>query len=130
MNHLRGSDLQVSYEVIPTDYFEAELKHYKKKYRSVTKDIRGVLEEIKSGNLVGDEIPNLNLVDGEHVFKVRAANASSQKGKSGGFRIIYYVIQDDKVVWLLSLYSKAEQENIEKSEIHSLIRKYCYNDTD
>lgn len=44
------------YNLIYTDFFANELKHYKRKYKSVTKDIRGLLEELASGNLVGDEI--------------------------------------------------------------------------
>jgi len=38
--------------------------------------------------------------------------AVSGKGKSGGLRVIYYWKKRDDEIWLLTVYSKAEQENI------------------
>ncbi|MCC6501035.1 MAG: type II toxin-antitoxin system RelE/ParE family toxin [Anaerolineales bacterium] len=44
------------------------------------------------------------------VRKVRWA--MSGKGKSGGVRIIYYFKKRDDEIWLLTIYSKNEVENI------------------
>ena len=44
------------------------------------------------------------------VRKVRWA--MSGKGKSGGVRIIYYFKRQDDEIWLLTIYSKNEIENI------------------
>jgi mRNA-degrading endonuclease RelE of RelBE toxin-antitoxin system len=44
------------------------------------------------------------------VRKVRWA--MSGKGKSGGVRIIYYFKRQDDEIWLLTIYSKNEVENI------------------
>ena len=44
------------------------------------------------------------------VRKVRWA--MSGKGKSGGVRIIYYFKKQDDEIWLLTIYSKNEVENI------------------
>jgi mRNA-degrading endonuclease RelE of RelBE toxin-antitoxin system len=44
------------------------------------------------------------------VRKVRWA--MSGKGKSGGVRVIYYVKRQDDEIWLLTIYSKSETENI------------------
>jgi mRNA-degrading endonuclease RelE of RelBE toxin-antitoxin system len=38
--------------------------------------------------------------------------AMSGKGKSGGVRVIYYFKRQDDEIWLLTLYSKNEVENI------------------
>jgi mRNA-degrading endonuclease RelE of RelBE toxin-antitoxin system len=38
--------------------------------------------------------------------------AVSGKGKSGGLRVIYYWKKRDDEIWLLTVYSKGEQENI------------------
>jgi mRNA-degrading endonuclease RelE of RelBE toxin-antitoxin system len=38
--------------------------------------------------------------------------AMSGKGKSGGVRIIYYFKPNDNEIWLLTIYSKNEVENI------------------
>jgi mRNA-degrading endonuclease RelE of RelBE toxin-antitoxin system len=34
------------------------------------------------------------------------------KGKRGGLRVIYYFKRQDKEIWLLTIYSKSEIENI------------------
>jgi mRNA-degrading endonuclease RelE of RelBE toxin-antitoxin system len=44
------------------------------------------------------------------VRKVRWA--ISGKGKSGGVRVIYYFKRQDDEIWLLTIYSKSEKENI------------------
>jgi mRNA-degrading endonuclease RelE of RelBE toxin-antitoxin system len=36
----------------------------------------------------------------------------SGRGKSGGVRIIYYFKPNDNEIWLLTIYSKNEVENI------------------
>ncbi|MFN8405767.1 MAG: type II toxin-antitoxin system RelE/ParE family toxin, partial [Anaerolineales bacterium] len=36
----------------------------------------------------------------------------SGKGKSGGVRVIYYFKRQDDEIWLLTIYSKSETENI------------------
>jgi len=38
--------------------------------------------------------------------------AMSWKGKSGGVRVIYYFKRQDDEIWLLTIYSKNEIENI------------------
>ena len=44
------------------------------------------------------------------VRKVRWAIAG--KGKSGGVRVIYYFKRQDDEIWLLTIFSKSETENI------------------
>jgi hypothetical protein len=44
------------------------------------------------------------------VRKVRWAMAG--RGKSGGVRVIYYFKKQDDEIWLLTIYSKNEMENI------------------
>jgi hypothetical protein len=36
----------------------------------------------------------------------------SGRGKSGGVRVIYYFKRQDDEIWLLTIYSKSEEENI------------------
>jgi hypothetical protein len=52
-----------------------------------------------------------NIVPGSGgIRKVRWAMAG--KGKSGGVRIIYFFKKNDDEIWLLTIYSKNEIENI------------------
>lgn len=49
----------------------------------------------------------------QHTGGVRKLRwAFSGKGKSGGVRVIYYWKKQDDEIWLLTIYSKSEQETI------------------
>jgi mRNA-degrading endonuclease RelE of RelBE toxin-antitoxin system len=56
-----------------------------------------------------------DLIHGTHgARKVRAR--AEGKGKSGGFRIIYYYVDKKDRIWLLNLYSKKEREDLSARE--------------
>ena len=116
------------FDVRQTAKFESDVVFYlkKKKYTHIIDDINTVKIELEQGNFLGDEIPNLKLESGGHTYKVRAANTDMKVGKSNGYRIIYYVIMDDKVVYLLTIYSKKDDDKVlSNKEIVELIAKYC-----
>jgi hypothetical protein len=61
---------------------------------------------------------------GNDTYKIRLAIKSKGKDKSGGGRVITYVVKDYKEVYLLTIYDKSEFENVDdktlKNSIHSL----------
>ena len=59
---------------------------------------------------------------GNCVYKMRMTISSKGKGKSGGARIISYVLIQDEEIYLLSIYDKAERVNISDEEIKELIK--------
>jgi mRNA-degrading endonuclease RelE of RelBE toxin-antitoxin system len=99
-------------KVVPTPHFQKDVKFYlrKKHYSKIMDDIKGVVEELEKGNLLGDQFDDIK-VDGM-VYKVRAVNASINVGKSNGFRIIYYVVSEDGTIYLLTIYSKKDDIKI------------------
>lgn len=116
------------YKVIPTEQFQRDVKYYvnKKKYYHIANDIKSITDELEKGNLIGDEIPNLNINRNGHTYKVRAANTDAAVGKSNGYRIIYYVVKDDEEIYLLTIYSKKDDNHIPTDkEIFDLVKKYC-----
>ena len=50
---------------------------------------------------------------------MRIRNSDSQRGKSGGYRMIYWA-RESRVV-LITIYSKAEQGNVSASQIRRII---------
>ena len=56
-----------------------------------------------------------------NTFKIRIKNSDNNKGKSAGYRIITYCINDKNEVSLVTIYSKAEKENILDLELKELI---------
>ncbi len=54
------------------------------------------------------------------VRKVRWA--AGGKGKSGGLRVIYYWIEADEQIVLLTLYGKGEKENLSAAELKRIVK--------
>ena len=59
---------------------------------------------------------------GHTVYKLRLRNTDAKRGKSGGYRIIYYLKSDTEVL-LVTIYSKAEQSDIAVEDVVRLIRE-------
>lgn len=59
---------------------------------------------------------------GNHCFKIRIAIASEGKGKSGGAKVVIHVVVTDKVVFLLDIYDKSEQDSISEKELAELLK--------
>ncbi len=98
--------------------FQQALRKLLKKCRHIRSDIEVVTQELQNGNLIGDRIQG---VDEELiVFKARVRNSDAQKGKSGGYRLIYQVISPLNILFL-TIYSKSEREDISTAEIRDIL---------
>jgi mRNA-degrading endonuclease RelE of RelBE toxin-antitoxin system len=114
------------YEVIPTDKFNDDIKFYikKKKFTRIIKDIEPILRELNNGIFNGDVIADLHLES--NTYKIRSANSNTKEGKSNGYRLIYYVEELDKIVFLITIYYKKDDNRVPTDpEIVELIKKYC-----
>jgi mRNA-degrading endonuclease RelE of RelBE toxin-antitoxin system len=76
-----------------TPEFKRNLRQLAKKYRRIRADIQPVIDTLVQGALPGDQIPGVGVA----VYKARIRNSDAQRGKSGGYRIIYYVPADTTV---------------------------------
>lgn len=103
-------------EVTLTPDFKRNLRQLGKKYRHIKSDVQPIIDQLQSGEKPGDQIPKVQY----DVFKVRVKNSDSTRGKSGGYRIIYYVPNENYAV-LVAIYSKTEQEDISPVEIRRII---------
>ena len=59
---------------------------------------------------------------GNNTFKIRLAIKSKGTGKSGGARVITYIVNEDRDVYLLTIYDKAEFDTIVDKTLKSLIK--------
>lgn len=89
-----------------------------KKYKNIVKDMEKVISLLEKGEFIGVAISNTGTYD---VFKARFPNSDIPCGASGGYRMIYYVVNDACVVYLLTVYCKRDKENISNKEIEKLI---------
>ena len=96
--------------------FKRNLRQLAKKYRHIKTDLQPILDELAGGGKPGDQVPGVRY----DVFKVRAKNSDASRGKSGGYRLIYYGKSEAEVV-LVTIYSKTEQADIAPKEIRQII---------
>jgi mRNA-degrading endonuclease RelE of RelBE toxin-antitoxin system len=105
----------MSFEIKFISNFDKEIKKLAKKYPSIKQDLLELLEEIIEDPFLGEPL-------GRDCYKIRMAITSKNKGKSGGSRVTTCVKVMNETVFLLSIYDKSEQENIEDSTLKSLLK--------
>lgn len=106
-------------QVEASSTFNRNLRDLAKKYRNIKNDLQPIIEQLEQGELPGDQIAGI----GYTVFKLRVWNSDTQKGKSGGYRLIYYVKTATGII-LLTVYIKSEQVDIAAADIRSIITAY------
>ena len=102
-----------------TAKFKRNLRILAKKYRSIRNDIQPIIEQLQAGELPGDQISGV----GYTIFKLRVKNSDVQKGKTGGYRLIYYVKTSTKII-LVTIYFKSEQEDIAATEVQQILAEF------
>lgn len=75
----------MSYKVIPSDEFEKEAKRLSKKYKSLKNEFIELVEKLIQNPTLGTPL-------GKNAFKIRISIKSKNIGKSGGGRIITYIL--------------------------------------
>jgi len=106
----------MNYKVIPTPEFIKNLKILNKKYNSIKKDVLELANQLETSPHMGTEL-------GNNTFKIRIKNTDNNKGKSAGYRVITYCINENNEIFLVTIYSKSEKENILDLELKELINK-------
>ncbi|MDJ0742151.1 MAG: hypothetical protein QNJ32_02185 [Xenococcaceae cyanobacterium MO_167.B27] len=71
---------------------------------------------MQNGELPGDKISGIDY----SVFKLQVKNSDVTKGKSGGYRLIYYCQTATSII-LLTIYTKSEQADIAPEDIKKII---------
>lgn len=69
--------------VFVSDAFKREAKRLVKKYVTLQSSIDKLIEDLSKNPTLGDAY-------GEGIYKIRLADKSKGRGKSGGFRVMYY----------------------------------------
>jgi len=103
--------------------FQKEIKKLRRKYPAVTSEVRKLVLQLEEDERPGDKIAGV----GYDVYKVRLSNPSAKRGKSGGFRVIYYVQLADSVI-LITIYSKTQQSNISPEAIRLVLEEIVSSD--
>ena len=102
-----------------TPEFKRSLAKLLRKYRNLREDLEPLLNELASGQTPGDRLQ----VTGAVLYKVRVRNNDAKRGKSGGYRVIYYLKTKEDII-LVTLYSKTEQSDIQANKVQNIIDRY------
>lgn len=113
--------------IIAIDNFKRDAKKLLKKHLSLKNELAQLQEQLLAN-------PRLGTLILENTYKIRLAVKSKGKGKSGGMRVITYVVEVEILVeeniteqavtvFLVSIYDKSEMENIGDKDLKSLIEE-------
>ena len=103
--------------------FQKTIKRLRKKYPHIKDDVQPVIEQLAAGETPGDQIQST----GYTVYKVRIPNRDARRGKSGSYRMIYYIQTETNII-LLTIYSKSEQTNANAGEIQAIVADLVEDD--
>lgn len=109
----------MSFSIFYSHDFKRNVRKLLKKYPHLPDDIDGFIQRLQAGEESGDLIQHVGFT----VYKVRIKNSDNNKGKSAGYRVIYYLKKDEQV-FLVTLYSKSEQSDISADKIRSIIEDW------
>lgn len=91
--------------------FKNNLKPLAKKYFSLKRNIKFLEEKLIENPYLGESY-------GEKIYKVRLSDESKGKGKSGGFRVMYYLLNETDQgieILMLTIFDKSEVSTIKKN---------------
>ncbi|MEA3418613.1 MAG: hypothetical protein U9Q90_04365 [Campylobacterota bacterium] len=105
--------MNYSIETIPS--FDKDVKKLKKRFSNIKHDLKELISELQNNPTLGT-----HLADG--FYKIRLKNSSIPTGKSGGFRVITYFVQNE-TLYLVSMYSKSDTDTILIDKLKEIISK-------
>ncbi len=105
----------MNYSVEATAFFDKQLKRLSKKFPSLKKEYAELISSLK-------ENPKLGKPLGDNCYKIRIAISSKGKGKSGGGRVITHVQIVKAKIYLLSIFDKSEQSDIDDRDLDNWLK--------
>ena len=103
-------------KILTIPEFDKNVKTLAKRYRNIKQDLKKLIDSLENEPTMGTHIIN-------NCYKIRVPNSSVPTGKSKGFRVITYYIDLDNTLYLLSMYSKSDTDNISDSTITELLKE-------
>ncbi len=106
----------MSFSVVLPLSFKRSLKRLTKKYPHAKDDLKEALRTLMEIPALGVLIPG-----GSGTRKLRVRSTDLQRGKSGGFRLIYALDYETVQIYPLLVYAKTEQSDVTLRELEQLL---------
>lgn len=108
----------MSYEIVLTPSFKRCIRKLIRRFPSVKKDVKNAIEILTENPNLGVLIPR-----SAGVRKLRVKNSDMQRGKSGGYRSLYFVEEETNNIFMLLIYAKSDREDINLKEIQTFLEE-------
>lgn len=106
-------------QIIPLSSFVINFKRFLKKFPSLKNDFLELEQSLLEHPKLGENL-------GAGLYKIRLANKDKVKGKSAGYRIITYLVEENEnstTIYLLKIYDKSEESSISKSSLIKIVKQ-------
>ena len=104
--------------VIPTPFFESKYKRLARKFPSLGIELVNLEKDLINNPKLGESL-------GSNLYKIRLSAKDKGKGKSGGFRVITYLVQEFQnsfEIYLITIFDKSEEASISKSLLIKIVK--------
>ena len=118
LSHCQRKIFGMKNKIIPLSSFVTAFKRFNKKFPSLKNDFLVLENELLQNPQLGENL-------GANLYKIRLANRDKVKGKSAGYRIITYLVEEvdtEFTIYLIKIYDKSEDSTISKNVILKLIK--------
>ena len=108
----------MSNNIILLSSFIKNYKRFIKKFPSLKAELEILEEKLNENPQMGESL-------GHNLYKIRLASKDKNAGKSGGFRIISYLIVKTETIttiYLVKIYDKSEEQTIKTSILLKLVK--------
>lgn len=105
-------------KIVPLSGFVTAFKRFNKKFPSLKNDFLDLEQRLLENPKLGENL-------GADLYKIRLANKDKARGKSAGYRIISYLIEERELgftIYLVKIYDKSEESTISKTALLKLIK--------
>ena len=106
----------MSYSVYLPNCFKRSLKRLVRRFPRARADVIAAIDDILRFPMLGVVIPGSS-----GVRKLRVRSRDLKRGKSGGFRLLYIVLSDRKLICPLLIYAKSNQADVTFHELRALL---------
>jgi mRNA-degrading endonuclease RelE of RelBE toxin-antitoxin system len=107
----------MTYKVQLTASFKRSVKKLKRRYPHIKDDLQEGVELLLRTPQLGVIIPRSS-----GIRKVRLSNRDAKRGKSGGYRLLYYLEDhESQTLYLLFVYSKSDRASVTQRELKQLL---------
>jgi mRNA-degrading endonuclease RelE of RelBE toxin-antitoxin system len=105
-------------KVLRTSIFDNRYKRFSKKFHSLKTELEQLEKELTENPMIGEPL-------GNGLYKIRLANEDKNKGKSAGYRVVTYLVDENKSfdIYLIIIYDKSEESSIKKTVLLKLLKQ-------